>query len=181
LLRRGELDLYVEATALLGDDVLSSRERRLSEELHDLIDRTKVPDFLVELDVERYGSSTPGRRDVVAPLEAWLGGLNADELLEAERRGADPQTTVFEFSGWRIGFGAIPLQPDLRGSDDHRVLGAHREGFGQLDDISPLRRKLKRKANHYGDLGRSYAIAVLCAGTYMCGALRRAAQRRQAG
>lgn len=166
-LQRDELELYVEATALLGDDVLSPHQRRLSQQLQDLINRTDAPDFLVELDVEQYGTAMPGRRDVVVPLEAWLAGLDADELLEAERNGAEPETTTLTFSGWRIGFAAIPLRPDLRGLDDHRVLGAHGEGIARLDDITPLRRKLKRKATHYGDLGRPYAIAVLCAGTFV--------------
>lgn len=167
LLQRDDVELYVEATALLGDDLLSPQQRRLSAQLHDLINRTKAPDFLVELDVDQYGTATPGRRDVVAPLETWLASLDPDELLEAERTGAEPETTTLTFAGWRISFAAIPLRPDLRGLDDHRVLGAHGEGIAQLDDITPLRRKLKRKATHYGDLGRPYAIAVLCAGTFV--------------
>ncbi len=87
-------------------------------------------------------------------------------MLKAESNGAEPETTTLTFSG-RISFAAIPLRPDLRGLDDHRVLGAHGEGIARLDDITPLRRKLKRKATHYGDLGGPYAIAGLCAGTFV--------------
>jgi hypothetical protein len=48
-----------------------------------VIDRARIADFLVALDIERYGTSAPVRRDVPAPLEAWLGGLDPDELLAA--------------------------------------------------------------------------------------------------
>jgi hypothetical protein len=47
------------------------------------------------------------------------------------------------------------------------TVGAHGSGVGQIDDVPPLRRKLTRKADHYGDLGKPYAIAVLCAGTFV--------------
>ncbi len=59
LLRRDEVELHVEATALLGADVLSPQQRRLSEQLQDLINRTEAPDFLVEL---ASSNTAPPRR-----------------------------------------------------------------------------------------------------------------------
>jgi len=165
LVSRGPVRFYVEATAVHGADVLDPAQRRLAAHLHDLIDRAHVQDFLVELEVDRYGTRTPGRRDVVAPLESWLGGLDAEAVSVAEKRGAPPEMLTVEFSGWRMSFTAIPLE--LRGDHDHRVLGAHGEGIAEIDDITPLRRKLKRKAGHYGELDAPYAIAVLCAGTFV--------------
>lgn len=132
------------------------------------------PDFLVELDVDQYGTATPGRRDVVAPLEAWLARLDADELLEAERSGAEPETTTLTFAGWHISFAAIPLRLDLRGLDDHRVLGAHGEGIAQLDDITPLRRKLKRKAT-------TTAISAVPTSSPSCARHLRGVDRHRAG
>ena len=114
-----------------------------------------------------YGPCTPSRRDVAIPVERWLSGLDADELLAAERGGADPQARVFAFDGWRMRLEAIPLKSEHRGDADHRTLGYTEEGIAQLDDISPVLRKLKRKADHYGDLDRPYVIALLCAGTFV--------------
>jgi hypothetical protein len=143
------------------------QQRELSRQLRHVIDSARSSDFLVGLDVIEYGPSTPSKRDVVAPLERWLGELDPDELLAAERMGAPPRARVLEFAGWRIRLEALPLKPEHRGPDGHGILGYTGEGIGELDDVSPILRKLKRKAHHYGELDRPFVIALLCAGTFV--------------
>ena len=167
LVRRGEDEFLIEAAAVHGDDVITPHQRQLSRQLQDLINLVRSSAFLVALEVITYGPCTPSRRDVAIPAERWLSGLDADELLAAERGGADPQALVFAFDGWRMRLEAIPLKSEHRGDADHRTLGYTEEGIAQLDDISPVLRKLKRKAYHYGDLDRPHVIALLCACTFV--------------
>lgn len=112
-------------------------------------------------DVIEYGASRSSKRDVVAPLERWLGELDPDYPLEAERRGAPPRARVLEFAGRRIRVEAMPLKPEHRGHAGQGILGNTGEGIGKLDDVSPILRKLKRKAHHYGKLDRPFVIALL--------------------
>jgi hypothetical protein len=102
----------------------------------------------------------------VAPLERWLGELDPHDLLEAECVGAPPQARLLEFAGWRIRVEALPLKPEHRGEDGQGILGYTGEGIGEIDDVSPILRKLKRNAHHYGELDRPFVIALLCAGTF---------------
>jgi hypothetical protein len=46
------------------------------------------------------------------------------------------------------------------------VLGGYTDGFAAIDDVTPLRRKLEKKADHYGELDRPYAITALYAGDF---------------
>jgi hypothetical protein len=167
LVRRGDAEFYVEATAVTGDDVLTPQQRQLLQQLRDVVNGTRSSDFLVALDVIEYGPSTPSQRHVVAPLERWLGGLDHDGLLEAERMGARPRARMLEFAGWRVRIEAMPLKSERRGQDGHGILGYTGEDIGELDDVSPILRKLKRKAHHYGELDRPFVIALLCAGTFV--------------
>jgi hypothetical protein len=90
LVSRAGVRFYVEATAVMGDDVWTPQETALADQAYDLINHADVPSFLVDVEMEEFGSSTPSRRDVVVGLEAWLSSLDPDALLAAEagRAGA---------------------------------------------------------------------------------------------
>jgi hypothetical protein len=167
LVSRDETSFYLEATAVMGDDVWTPQETARAERLYDAINQAKVPNFLVDVEIEEIGGSTPGRRDVVVELVGWLNGLDPDALLAAESAGQEPETRELRFRGWSLRFTAIPLRPEARGADEHRLIGSQSRSFGQIEDVAPLRRKLKKKARHYGDLDHPYVIAVLCAGTFV--------------
>lgn len=119
------------------------------------------------VEVEEAGSATLGGRQVLDPLEDWLGELVPAEWRSAMGEGADPPERRLTPGDWVITIGATPVRRDMPLADDERVLGSSVEGFTRLDDSRPLRRKLKRKANHYGELDAPYVIAALCVGTFV--------------
>jgi hypothetical protein len=167
LLRKDDVEFYVGATAVQGDDVASPQQRQLLGTLRDLINHVASDDFLVGLYVEQYGTTTPGRRDITRPLARWLAEQDVDRLLEARRAGLAPAVLPRRFADWRIGLQAIPLEPEHRGQKDHGILGSTDEQYAEINDINPLLRKLKHKANHYGQLDRAYVVAALCAGPFV--------------
>ena len=50
---------------------------------------------------------------------------------------------------------------------EHRVIGGRFDGGGPIDDLTPLRRKIKKKASRYGRLDKPYVLAMLTAGTFV--------------
>ncbi len=160
---------FLEATAVLGasvvgDEAAAARVAAFKE----AVERVEAPDWFIGLDVDEVGERTPGRRRVSEPIARWLGGLDPDvESARLESSTAeDPATLALSFDGWRVDCMAFPVSAEHRGEPGHRVLGSHTEGVGPLDDATPLRRKLKTKARHYGRLDLPFVIAVLCAGDF---------------
>ncbi len=168
LLSADGTSFYLEASAVLGADVLGARSNRpLAAALYEAINRIQAPGFFLSVDIDACGNGTPGRRQVTEPLQRWLEELDPDTVLaDFASTHALPERRL-TFDGWDVHVRAIPVNPEHRRDPEHRVLGTHSEGIAPLDDTTPLRSKLKRKAGHYGQLDRSYVIALLCAGDFV--------------
>ncbi|HEX4806427.1 MAG TPA: hypothetical protein VFU94_11050 [Conexibacter sp.] len=160
VLSRGRERCWLEATVVGGDSPLSFTERRLDEQLRDILATVRAPRFSLALEVVRYGACSPGRRHVVPPLERWLGSLDPRELR------ASPRVRRLAFDDWVIDVEAMALD------DAHsRPCGCARlvpRDVGArgvpMNDVRPLRRKIKKKAARYGELDRPYLLAVLALG-----------------
>jgi hypothetical protein len=104
-------------------------------------------------------------------LRASMADVGA--LLDAEQVPSDAR---FEFGKRlsaecrRLGSATYCLsesaEPDDARADVDTVLGRRNEDFAALDDATPLRRKLKRKAGRYGALELPNIVALLCAGDF---------------
>ncbi len=156
---------WLEATVVGGDSPLTFTERRLDEQLCDLIETVRAPRFSLGLEVCRYGNATPGRRQVVPPLERWLGSLDARELRASQAAGRPAPVHRLAFGDWRIEVEAIAVDHLTR--TERRMLSPRGAQVGAVDDIRPLRRKIKKKAARYGMLDRPYLLAVLALGDYV--------------
>jgi hypothetical protein len=166
VLARGRERCWLEATVVGGDSPLSFTERRLDEQLRDIVATVRAPRFSLALDVVRYGACSPGRRHVVPPLERWLGAFDVRELRARRALGATAPVKRLAFDDWIVDVEAIALA-----DADSRACGCARlaprgvgTGGGSINDVRPLRRKIKKKAARYGDLDRPYLLAVLALG-----------------
>jgi hypothetical protein len=94
----------------------------------------------------------------VPPLERWLGSLDPREL-----RG---KTCVrrFSFDDWIVDVDAIALAAEAARPCGCAQLVPHGARGGRVNDVRPLRRKIKKKAARYGELDQPYLLAVLALG-----------------
>lgn len=176
LLTKEGCSLYVEATAVLGDDAVAPKQRKLVDQLYDAIERIRIRDFLLHVVPLRIGTSTPGRRTIGAQLENWLGELDADELLAARGQDLPRPENTFSFDGWVVRIKASAYLRELRGRADLRVIGEKTEGmeligdvegFKRMRDIDAASREIRKKAGKYGELDRPYIVAALCASPFI--------------
>lgn len=163
VLTRGRERCWLEATVVGGDSPLSFTERRLDEQLRDVVETVRAPRFSLALEVVRYGACSPGRRRVVPPLERWLGAFDVRELRARRAAGAPAPVKRLTFDGWEVDVEAIPLDGPPRACG-RALLVARGRGEGAVNDVRPLRRKIKKKAARYGALDRPYLLAVLALG-----------------
>lgn len=161
VLARGRERCWLEATVVGGDSPLSFTERRLDEQLRDIVQAVRAPRFSLALEVVRYGACSPGRRRIVPPLERWLGALDPREL------GAGPSVKRLAFDDWIVDVDAIPLAAALAQPCGCAQLVPRGRTAGAVNDVRPLRRKIKKKASRYGKLDEPYLLAVLALGDHV--------------
>ena len=160
VLARGRARCWLEATVVGGDSPLSFTARRLDEQLRDIVATVRAPRFSLAVEVARYGACSPGRRRIVPPLERWLGGLDPRELRA-------PVVKRLAFDDWIVEVEAIALDDTLARPCGHAQLVPRSAGGGAVNDVRPLRRKIKKKAARYGELDRPYLLAVLALGDHV--------------
>lgn len=158
VLTRGRERCWLEATVVGGDSPLSFTERRLDEQLRDILATVRAPRFSLALEVVRYGACSPGRRRIVPPLERWLGALDPREL------GARSCIRRLAFDDFVIDVEAIALPGELARPCGYAQLVPRAAAGGAVNDVRPLRRKIKKKAARYGALDKPYLLAVLALG-----------------
>lgn len=164
VLARGRERCWLEATVVGGDSPLSFTERRLDEQLRDIVETVRAPRFSLALEVVRYGACSPGRRRIVPPLERWLGGLDPRELRARRAAGVPAPVKRLAFDDFVIDVEAIALADDAARASGCAQLVPRVAGGGAVNDVRPLRRKIKKKAARYGALDRPYLLAVLALG-----------------
>src|ERR1700728_4439903 len=101
LLAQDGIRLFLEATAALGASVLGdqSSHARVAA-LKDAIERVKAPNFFVGVVVNACGEHTPGRREVTAPIQQWLDGLDSDAVIAEYEATEDVPRKALSFDGW---------------------------------------------------------------------------------
>ncbi len=158
VLARGREHCWLEATVVGGDSPLSFTERRLDEQLRDIAATVRAPRFSLALEVVAYGACSPGRRRIVPPLERWLGALDPRELRA-------PAVKRLAFDDWVVDVEAIALEDGVaRACGCAQLVPRGADAGGAVNDVRPLRRKIKKKAARYGALDRPYLLAVLALG-----------------
>lgn len=163
-LARGAERCWLEATVVGGDSPLSFTERRLDEQLRDIVETVRAPRFSLALEVVRYGACSPGRRRVVPPLERWLGSLDVRELRARRAAGVATPVQRLAFDDWEVDVEAIALEDAAARASGCTRLVPRGAGGRSVNDVRPLRRKIKKKAARYGALDRPYLLAVLALG-----------------
>lgn len=167
LLRWGDLEVYAEATAIAGADVHDPRTKLHLDQLHDAINEVTARRFFVGVKVLRKGKSTPPCRKLTAKTQQWLDGLDPDAVLaRTDRDPEDLPWTEIDLGEWAVRLDASAIKDDDY-DGHHRVIGARFDGVGSINDLTPLRRKFKKKAGHYGRLDKPYVLVALAAGTFV--------------
>jgi len=142
-----ESSFLVEAATTFSGIVDENRNGTREGWIMAAIEEVKAPDFFVGIDFEKVGMERPSVRQVVAPVEAWLSGLDPDAIADPTLKNAPKR--VFEVRDWEFELTALPVKPESRGKPDHRVLGFGPITAGFVNDVDMLERTLERKRRRY--------------------------------
>jgi hypothetical protein len=120
---RSGQSFYLEAAVVFSGVSEEGRHAGREAWILDLINEAKNANFFVWVGFDQVGSESPGRHEVVGPIENWLAGLDADAVAGSMAVGGRPPETKLSIRDWRMDLKAIPVKPESRGRPDHRLLG----------------------------------------------------------
>jgi hypothetical protein len=163
LLRRGDAAFYLEATAAgISNEQRGADARR--DRIYRELNQVKTTAFMLGISIDQAGpGDAPRLARLRDDLEAWLAGLDPDEVVRQwEANGEVPSYSWSGGGGWAITFDAFPNKPELRGQPVDRPLGIFVDyTLNTVRDETPLARALKDKQpSGYGDLPLPYVVAV---------------------
>jgi hypothetical protein len=155
---------YLEAK-ILGEDLNDrQRDQAHNDIYHKLNMRVQSDNFFVSVQFDKEGSRPIPIRKFAKEAQAWLDGLDPEEIRKEEKAagplGVTPWTWEDERSGW-----SVTLVPTLKssGKPSDRVVGLMM-GSGEasfIDDRTPIRKALDEKARRYGnEFDRPFVIAL---------------------
>ncbi|MFD8483174.1 hypothetical protein [Kitasatospora sp. NPDC059673] len=158
LVTYGETQFVLEAI-WTAQRVGGGEPGRMPPQLVDAIDRVPSPNFFVAYQLDVAGLATPPQRKLKAELAKWLDGLDPDRVVAARERGVPLPRHVWQESGWRVTFDAIPRSPDRRGDPTARTIGVHASVW--LDeDLNLVLEAVRRKGGKYGEMNLPFIVAV---------------------
>lgn len=161
LVARDGAAFVLEAT-VVGGRRTAGRARRVAR-VTAAINRTRSPDFTLDVEIENEGRDAPPMRDVRRRLERWLATLDWQVVRAAQEQrfnyDALPRTT--DGAGdWSFTFRAWPRLPQNRGTNDGRAIHAYPSDGGVFDHAGTLLERLEQKASKYGKPEFPVVIAV---------------------
>jgi hypothetical protein len=164
LLRRGDAAFYLEATATgMSNEQRGADARR--DRIYRELNRVRTTAFMLGISIDQAGpGDAPRLARLRDDLEAWLAGLDPDEVVpQWEAHGEVPSYPWLGGGGWAITFDAIPSKPEARGRPADRALGIFVDyTVPAVRGETPLLHALKDKQPRgYGDdLPLPYVVAV---------------------
>lgn len=169
LVTRGPIAKYVECVIASGKD--NEQNPAGQRYIFDCINRVANPDFMVELDFKRIGTTHPKVAEITTRLEAWLTSLDADRALADFDAGQDPPAYEFDARDWTLAVVALAVPPESRGLPG-RILGAYpSNGAHVIDDVSRIRKALNGKGAKYAEvekpLDRPLIVALQCTAPFV--------------
>jgi hypothetical protein len=151
---------YLEAIVATGmTEIEKSAEKRMSTVL-DAINTLESNDFFLGIKANGNPDSPPSGRKLRRALNTWIKTLKADEIIERYNelgRIAIP-TKVWEQSGWKIHFEAIPKAPEKR--KPSRLIGMQTSQAVWDGHTNTIKTALTKKASKYGKLGKPLVVAT---------------------
>jgi hypothetical protein len=156
---RGDARFYLEATTVFSGIVEEGRHAERESWILDLVNEARNPNFFVHLAFRVIGSQRPKRAEIVTPIERWLAALDPDAVEHTLRD--NPDALVLPVRDWVIELNPVPVMPEARGREGHRLLGIGPMSSGWVNDVQKLRSSLERKFSYYGSLDAPLVVGVL--------------------
>lgn len=153
---------YLEARVLEHDEDTARREQQREEIWNGLNERLTSEHIFLKVVIDAYGHGQIPIGRLAIDVDAWLKSLNVDQLrIIQDAEGLDGLPSLDwedQQSGWELELSPM-VKTDHFASD--RIVGMGGAEAGWKNDITAIRRALKKKYSRYGsDPGLPLVVAL---------------------
>lgn len=159
-----DCSFYLEATVVHEDEANRGNERRKAVIYEEINKRVNSDDVFLHVEFPRESKDAPAVGKLGKALGAYLANdMDLDTVRDQYDSGGLLDVDSFTWddsdnSGWVVR--ATPIPKASPGRSD-RIVGVMGGSAGTVDDVSPIRKSLTRKAGRYGkSMNRPYVIAL---------------------
>lgn len=156
----------VEAATVDG---LSARERAAQNRriaIYDTLNGVHAPGLFFEVDTDGEPATPVPLRALRSRVEKFVQSLDYDSVRQAalDHSLEEMPTLTFDHAGCHIRISIIHVSSTGHGAIEHRPVAAISPAPRWVDDRTPIRNKIRDKANCYGRIRRPLIIAINAAG-----------------
>jgi hypothetical protein len=137
---------YLEAK-VVGDGAAGQAAKRREDVEHGLNERVRSADVVVNIQYRREGTRPIAIARLAADVQGWLDGLDLAEVRRAISAAGLNGPTPFIWSDPRSGWSVVLTPMPRSGQGGERVVGIVGPMFSWCDDVTPIRKALRKKAN----------------------------------
>lgn len=154
---------YLEARAL-SEASRNPGPAALISRAYDALNQLESPNFFLHVVARGAPKSAVPEKKLRAVVANYLESLDpdaCDNILEGGGTLFDLPNVDFAHDGLRLTFYPIPKKPSARSKPGVRPLGMYSTGSARtVTHKDDLKRALRKKIAHYGELEKPYAVAV---------------------
>jgi len=155
--------ILVEAAVVDESSATDRAARTRLQDAFDALNQLECPDYFLHVEHAGVPATPIPLRRLKARVRDVVHTLDYEATRELLRRaGFDAlPNTQFEHDGCSLEIAFFPVSPEHRGATQHRPVGVLMPSEASMvDDRTPLRDKIRSKANRYGKLRRPMIVAV---------------------
>lgn len=159
LIKRDELEIYIEARVLTGKSALEKADDRKVNEFYDNLNKIRTDNYILQVEeLVFFTKQQPSTKEVIIYIENQLKSLDPDNISCIDNLDALP-CIQYSNSDFSIKVKPIPMVETARGKKK-RPIGMYPYVSFMDGGEESLKDAIENKAKRYGKLDKPYLVCV---------------------
>jgi len=162
LIKKGELEIYVEAKISKGKSNKVEAQERMRNHFYDAINKISSENFMLGIEeIQFISGNQPKTKRIIFEIENRLRLLDPDEIEENIRRnGIRDYKIDYKDEDIHLLLNPLPVTKSRRGKSNRRAVGVFPVEITYGSDEESIRESINIKAKRYGELDKPFIICV---------------------
>lgn len=161
LIKKGELEIYVEAKISKGKSDKVEAQERMKKQFYDAINKINTENFILQIkNIQFVSGRQPKTKNIISEIEAKLQTLDPDIIEKHIEINDFNHYIEYNDLDIQVLLNPIPLPKEKRGKSNRRPLGIFPIELYYGGGEESIRDSINRKARRYGELDKPFIICV---------------------
>jgi len=162
LIKKGELEIYVEAKISKGKTDKQEARERMRNHFYDAINRISTDNFILQIENIHFISvNQPQTKNIISKIEEKLHSLDPDVIEENfKTNGSRDYKIEYNDQDIHLVLNPLPVSKSKRGKSTRRAVGVFPIEIFYGGGEESIRDAINRKAKRYGELDKPFIICI---------------------